>query len=52
LLNLGRVYVAKRNDQQATTYFKQSITASLKENYYRGIIAGNLALAELYKTIR
>jgi signal transduction histidine kinase len=50
LLNLGRIYEAKGNNEMAIDYFEQAITASAEQNnYLRGVAAGNLALADLYK---
>ena len=49
LFNLGLIYAAKKDVELARQYFKRAIAASTEQNYYRGIIASDLALAELYK---
>jgi signal transduction histidine kinase len=49
LLNLGRIQSAMGNKQLASEYFKKAITASIEQNYLRGIVAGNLLLADSYR---
>ena len=49
LLNLGRIQSAMGNKQLASEYFKKAITASTEQNYLRGIVAGNLLLADSYR---
>jgi two-component system, NtrC family, sensor kinase len=49
LLNLGRIQSALGNKQLATEYFKRAIAASIEQNYLRGVVAGNLLLADFYK---
>jgi len=49
LLNLGRIQWAMGNKQLASEYFKKAITASTEQNYLRGIVAGNLLLADSYR---
>ena len=49
LFNLGLIHAAKKDAALAGQYFKRAIVASTEQNYYRGIIASDLALADLYK---
>jgi len=49
LLNLARIQLAIGKKQLAREYFRRAITASTEQKYLRGIVAGNLALADLYK---
>jgi signal transduction histidine kinase len=48
LFNMGLIHSAKGNSALAGQYFKRAIIASTEQHYYRGIIASDLALAELY----
>jgi two-component system NtrC family sensor kinase len=47
ILNLGRVYLARGEKQKAVEYIQQAIAASMKQKYLRGVIAGNLLLADI-----
>jgi tetratricopeptide (TPR) repeat protein len=47
LLNLGRVYLAKKDTQEAVNHFRRAIAESEKQQYYRGAIAGNLLLSTI-----
>ena len=47
LLNLGRVYLATGQEDTAIEYIRQAIITSGKQNYFRGVIAGNLLLADI-----
>ncbi|HEX6169340.1 MAG TPA: ATP-binding protein, partial [Chitinophagaceae bacterium] len=50
LLNMGRIYATKGNKQLAVEYYKKAVDASAYQNYYpRGVVAGDLLLAEFYK---
>ncbi|MBK5271902.1 MAG: tetratricopeptide repeat protein [Bacteroidia bacterium] len=49
LFNLGRIYAAMGNNQLAAEYFEKAIEESENQNYLRGVAAGNLALADLYR---
>jgi len=49
LLNIGRVYVAEGNNEKAKEYFRRGLAESEEHFYYRGVVASNLALAELSK---
>ena len=50
LLNMGRIYASQGNKQLEVEYYKQAVAASAYQNYYpRGVIAGNLLLADFYK---
>ncbi|HEX6892416.1 MAG TPA: ATP-binding protein [Chryseolinea sp.] len=48
LLNKGRTYAAMGNASAAVSYYKQSLRASAEKDYYRGLIAANLLLANYY----
>ncbi|MDH4092555.1 MAG: ATP-binding protein [Cyclobacteriaceae bacterium] len=48
VLNMGRTYAALGNTSIANTYYRKSLTASAADDYYRGVIAGNLLLADYY----
>ncbi|MBL7863960.1 MAG: tetratricopeptide repeat protein [Cyclobacteriaceae bacterium] len=49
LLNIGRVYLSMGQQELAKQYFQRSLRLSTDYNYYRGVVASNLALADLYK---
>ena len=50
LLNMGRIYAAQGNKQLAAEYYKKAVDASAYQNYYpRGVVAGDLLLAEFYR---
>jgi len=50
LLNMGRIYAAQGNKQLAAEYYKKAVDASAYQNYYpRGVVAGDLLLADFYK---
>ncbi len=46
LLNLGRTYAALGNKTLAIEYYRKSLVASEVQGYYRGMVAGNLILAD------
>jgi len=50
LLNIARVYLAKGNTEKAKEYFRWAVAESEEHYYYRGIVASNLALADINKT--
>ena len=47
LLNLGRVYLARGEKEQAVDYIRQAIFVSEQQQYFRGVIAGNLLLSDI-----
>ncbi len=49
LLNMGRVYLNLKNREMAKSYFQRALTESQVNGYYRGIVASDLELAELYR---
>ena len=49
LLNTGRVYLIKRDIAKAKEYFNRAVAESDEHFYYRGVVAGSLALAEINK---
>ena len=48
LLNMGRTYAAMGNTLIANEYYRKCLTASAEQGYSRGVIAGNLLLANYY----
>jgi signal transduction histidine kinase len=50
LLNIGRVYATEGNKEKAKEYFRRALAESEEHFYYRGVVASNLALAELSKS--
>jgi len=48
LLNMGRTYAAMGNPTLANEYYRKCLTASAEQGYLRGVIAGNLLLADYY----
>jgi len=50
LLNTGRVYLSLKESEKAKSYFKRALRESRENNYYRGVVASDLELADLYKT--
>jgi two-component system NtrC family sensor kinase len=46
LLNMGRTYAAMGNKSLADEYYRKSLVASEEQGYYRGLVAGNLILAD------
>src|SRR5258705_705019 len=50
LLNIGRVYLAEGNKEKAKEYFMRGLFESNEHYYYRGVVASNLALADLNKS--
>jgi signal transduction histidine kinase len=48
LLNTGRTYAAIGDISTAIEYYKKCLTASAEQGYYRGLVAGNLLLADYY----
>ena len=49
LLNTGRVYQSMGNRVLAKEFFKRAIKESLEQEYFRGVVAANLALSDLFK---
>ena len=49
LLNTGRVYLSMKDTTQAIQYFKWATTSSQSGEYFRGVVASNLALADVFK---
>jgi signal transduction histidine kinase len=49
LLNIARVYLAKGNNEKAKEYFRWAVAESEEHYYYRGIVASDLALADINK---
>jgi two-component system, NtrC family, sensor kinase len=49
LLNTGRVYESMGNRVLAKEFFKRAIKESLEQEYFRGVVAANLALSDLFK---
>lgn len=49
LLNTGRVYLSLKKPEMAKAYFKKALRESYENNYYRGVVASDLELADLYK---
>ena len=48
LLNLGLIYAKKKNIQEAVEINKEAITVSNEISYLRGVVAGNLALSDIF----
>ncbi|HSF54204.1 MAG TPA: HAMP domain-containing sensor histidine kinase, partial [Algoriphagus sp.] len=48
LMNTGRTYAAMGNTSMATEYYRKSLEASAEHGYFRGVVAGNLLLADYY----
>ena len=46
LLNMGRTYAALGNKTLANEYYRKCLVASEEQGYYRGMVAGNLVLAD------
>jgi signal transduction histidine kinase len=51
LLNIARVYVAKGDNEKAKEYFRWAVAESEEHYYYRGIVASDLALADINKNM-
>jgi two-component system, NtrC family, sensor kinase len=49
LFNLGRTYLAQGDRVMAIKHMKAALTASIEQGYYRGVVAGNLLLSDLYR---
>jgi len=49
VLNLGRTHLAIGDSASAVKYVKEAVNTSIYEGYFRGIVAGNLLLSNLYK---
>ena len=49
LLNLGRVHLAIGNKPLAVEYFRRSLAINREQSYFRGIVAGNLELYDVYQ---
>ncbi len=48
LLNMGRTYAVLGHASIANAYYRKCLKASAEDDYYRGVIAGNLLLADYY----
>ncbi len=48
LLNMGRTYAALGDTSLANEYYRKSVVASAEQDYFRGVVAGNLLLADYY----
>lgn len=46
---MGRAYLALGEHQLAKEYFSKALIKSIEHDYFRGIVASNLALADIYK---
>ncbi len=46
LFNMGRTYAALGNNSLANEYYRKALVASEEQGYYRGMVAGNLILAD------
>jgi len=49
LLNIGRAYLTQGNRQTAMEYFKKALFESNEHFYFRGVVASNLIIAEMFK---
>lgn len=49
LLNIGRVYLSEHKPAIAKTFFKRALVESNNRDYFRGVVASDLALADLFK---
>ena len=49
LLNLGRLSLNKGDHSKARKYFQEAILESTDHGYYRGVVASNLAIADMLK---
>ena len=49
ILNLAQTYLALRDSSRAISYIRDAIVASSTEEYFRGVIAGELLLSDLYR---
>ena len=49
ILNLGQSYLARGDSARAIQYIKNAVAASSAEEYFRGVIAGELLLSDLYR---
>jgi signal transduction histidine kinase len=49
LLNIGRAHVAQGKQEEAKTDFIKALIASRSYQYFRGVVATDLALYDLYK---
>jgi signal transduction histidine kinase len=49
LLNLGRIHLAMGNKPLAVEYFRKSLAACQQQVYFRGMVAGNLMLYDVYQ---
>jgi tetratricopeptide (TPR) repeat protein len=49
LLNMGRVYLKLKEPEIAKSYFRRALTESQENGYFRGIVASDLELAELFR---
>jgi len=48
LLNMGRTYAALGNRTLANDYYRKSLVASKELDYFRGVVASSLLLADYY----
>jgi len=48
LLNLARVYMAKGDVEKAKDYFRIASRESIEHEYFRGVVASNLALSDIF----
>lgn len=48
LLNTGRVYQSLGNVEKAGEYYTKALNECTRSEYYRGVVASNLALADLF----
>ena len=51
LLNMGRTYAARGDTSLANDYYRKSLVASAEQGYFRGIVAGDLLLADYYARV-
>ena len=49
LLNLARIHLSQGRIQLAAEYFRRAIIASYEQKYLRGVVAGNIALGDIFK---
>jgi two-component system NtrC family sensor kinase len=49
ILNLAQCYLARGDSAQAIHYIRDAIVVSSSEEYFRGVIAGELLLSDVYR---
>lgn len=49
LLNIGRIYLAEGKEAIAKDYFRKARDTSTVTEYFRGVVASHLALADVYR---